>query len=330
MEIAGLRRGGDRLASRGTVTVPEPWSLPSAWSCLTVVVIGLAVLWPLQALRSPILAYDGFAIWTLHSLFIYGGHGVYQSALTNPVYRFSNPNYPPLVPATGALGFVAQGEVDLRLAVIMTAVLNACALGAAGCAIVATVDAVPRALPRLSAPRRRSLRLSDRLRPQWCLRSGWVRRSPVGGERRRCHHHRPRPPAVHSQPRGGVGLCDHGGSDEARRFHHRLHHPASAGRALRQAAGPFPLVDAGPTRRIDVPDSPGPDGRRGSRCSLVVMALPGLFWVAYVKYEKIGSDFVGASGQSFSLRFRATVPAVWANLHVVPLAAAVAVVGGWS
>ena len=87
-----------------------------AWSCITVVVIGLAVLWPLQALRSPMVLYDGFAIWTLHSLFIYGGHGVYRQRLDESRAPLPDPNYPPLVPATGALGFVAQGGVDLRLA----------------------------------------------------------------------------------------------------------------------------------------------------------------------------------------------------------------------
>ena len=126
-------------AKSGPNTIASRKTCPAAWSCVTVVVIALAVAWPLQALRAPILAYDGYAIWTMHSLFIYGGHNILQSALTNPVYRFSNPNYPPLVPASGALAFVAEGGVDLRLAVIITAVLNACALGAVGCAIVATV-----------------------------------------------------------------------------------------------------------------------------------------------------------------------------------------------
>ncbi len=328
MEIAGLRREGDRLSVQGDGHRPRAWSLPTAWSCITVVVIGLAVLWPLQALRSPILAYDGFAIWTLHSLFIYGGHGVYHSALTNPVYRFSNPNYPPLVPATGALGFVAQGGVDLRLAVIMTAVLNACALGAAGCAIVATVDAIPRALPRLSAlvagacvcligfglsgvygvggyadllwaaSAVAAVIIGLVLPPSTRnLAAAWVCATTAGL----------------TKPEGFITAC-------------MILLLLAARYVTRPARSPWSTLDRTPADRRDRFAWP----RWAARVSLftVVMALPGLFWVAYVKFEKIGSDFVGASGQSVSLRFRATVPAVWANLHVVPLAAAVAVVGG--
>ena len=95
---------------------PRGWAWPSWWSWATVAVMALAGAWPLQVLRAPLLGYDGFAIWTLHSLFIYGGHSIYQGALTNPDYLFTQPNYPPLVSATGALGFVAEGGVDLRLA----------------------------------------------------------------------------------------------------------------------------------------------------------------------------------------------------------------------
>ena len=56
------------------------------------------------------------------------------------------------------------------------------------------------------------------------------------------------------------------------------------------------------------------------------MALPGLFWVGYIRYERIGSDFVGSSSETLSLRMHATAPAVWSNLHIVPYAACIAVV----
>ena len=68
--------------------------------------MALAAGWPLQVLRAPILGWHGLAIWTLHSIFIYGGHSVLPGWLTDPIYIFSQPNYPPLVPATGVLGFV--------------------------------------------------------------------------------------------------------------------------------------------------------------------------------------------------------------------------------
>jgi hypothetical protein len=324
--MVGLRQRGDRLRVEGDGDRPRSWSVPSAWSCITVVVIGLAVLWPLQALRSPILAYDGFAIWTLHSLFIYGGHGVYQSALTNPAYRFSNPNYPPLVPATGALGFVAQGGVDLRLAVVMTAVLNACALGAAGCAIVATVDAIPRALPRLSAlvagacvcligfglsgvygvggyadllwaaSAVAAVVIGLVLPPSTRnLAAAWVCATTAGL----------------TKPEGFITAC-------------MILLLLAVRYVKRPAHSPWSTLDRAQVDRRVRLAWPG----WAARVSLltIVMALPGLFWLAYVRYKHIGSDFVGTSGQSVGLRFRSTVPAVWANLHIVPLAAAVAVV----
>ncbi len=111
----------------------------SPWSWLTVVAVIVAVAWPLQALRSPIISYDGYAIWTLHALLIYGGHHTLLG-LANRVYVFSNPDYPPLVPASGALAFVSEGHVDIRLAVIVTGVLNACGLGVVACGIVEAVS----------------------------------------------------------------------------------------------------------------------------------------------------------------------------------------------
>ena len=48
--------------------------------------------------------------------------------------------------------------------------------------------------------------------------------------------------------------------------------------------------------------------------------------MGYIRYERIGSDFVGSSGETLSLRLHATAPTVWSNLHIVPYAACVAVV----
>ena len=119
----------------GTAHFP-PWS---PWSWLTVVAVIAAVAWPLQALRNPLISTDGAAIWTLHALLIYGGHHTFLSLL-NRVYLFSNPDYPPLVSASGALAFVSEGHVDIRLAVNVTSVLNACGLCVIACGIVETVS----------------------------------------------------------------------------------------------------------------------------------------------------------------------------------------------
>ncbi len=126
------------------ITARRFWSIAhfprwSAWSWLTVLVVIAAVAWPLQALRSPLVSVDGYAIWTLHALLIYGGHHTLLG-LADRVYLFSNPDYPPLVPASGAVAFVSEGHVDIRLAVIVTSVLNACGLGVVACGIVEAVS----------------------------------------------------------------------------------------------------------------------------------------------------------------------------------------------
>jgi hypothetical protein len=124
----GRLRSGLRRRSAGRFASPWPW--------ITILVVVVALAWPLQALRNPIVINDGWAIWTLHSAFIYGGHDAFLSDLKNPAYIFSNPGYPPLVPASGALAFISEGRIDIRLAVIVTAILNACGLGVLACGIV--------------------------------------------------------------------------------------------------------------------------------------------------------------------------------------------------
>jgi hypothetical protein len=307
---------------------PRGWAWPSWWSLATVAVMAFAAAWPLQVLRTPILGYDGFAIWTLHSLFMYGGHSVYHGALTDPVYRFSNPNYPPLVPATGALGFVAEGGVDLRLAAILTAVLNACALAAAGCAIAASTALDGRALARVvglgagacvcligfglsgsigvsgnadllwAASALAAILIGLVLPPsQRNLAAAWVCATV----------------ASLSKSEGFITACMILGLLAVR----YIPRPVTPFAARRQKA-------EGVRRAVSIV---WVHWAAKVVFFAVLMALPGLFWSGYVKYEKIGSDFVGMSGQSVALRSRATAPVLWGNLHVLPLAVGIALVG---
>ena len=307
---------------------PRRWAWPSGWSWATVAVMALAAAWPLQVLRAPILGYDAYAIWTLHSMLIFGGHNVLQGALTDPIYNFSQPNYPPLVPAVGALGFVAEGGVDLRLAEILTAVLNSCALAAAGCAIAESAAAHGRALARvvslgagacicligfgLSA----SFGVSGYADLLWAasglaailfglvlppsirnLAAAWLCATVAGL----------------SKTEGFLAACMILGLLTVR----YVPRPVTPLSALRQNA-------AGVRRAV---------GIVWARWAVtvvvfaVVMVLPGLFWVGYVRYEKIGTSFVGTSPQSVAFRSGATASGLWDNLHVLPLAVGVALVG---
>jgi hypothetical protein len=124
---------------------PPPGLLPQAgrpwmWSALTVVVVLGALAVPLSGLRAGIIGYDGNAIWLTHTLMVSGGHHELLTGLRNPAYAFSNPDYPPLVPAAGALAFRLVGQGDLRVAVEVTALLTACALGVAGAGVAAVAS----------------------------------------------------------------------------------------------------------------------------------------------------------------------------------------------
>jgi hypothetical protein len=300
---------------------------PSTWSILTVMVMAVAVAWPMQALKSPIIVWDGYAIWTLHALFIYGGHGSFPADLTNPVYQFSNPSYPPLIPAGGALSFAAAGDADLRLAVIITAVLNACALATVGCAIASIVDNTVRTLSRITA-----------LIAGGCIcliGFGLSGVYGVGGYADLLW-------AASALAAVIIGLF------LPRRAHNLLAAwvcAVVAGLTKNEGFITACLVLAliamryVPLRRNATSSTEGVVNAMSSnrldwlawciRTTLLTaaMVIPGVFWYAFVNFEGIGSNFVGRSSQSLQVRFDATAPALNANLHVAPLAIGIAIVG---
>jgi hypothetical protein len=126
------------LAARRSL---RPWAGPSwGWSIVTVVVVLAAAAVPLDALRVPMIGGDGNSIWLTHALMVYGGHHELLTDLQNVAYRFSNPDYPLLAPAAGALAFAFFGLGNLHLAVDMTVLLSACGLGVVGTGIAVAVS----------------------------------------------------------------------------------------------------------------------------------------------------------------------------------------------
>jgi hypothetical protein len=111
-----------------------------AWSVLAVPVVAGALAVPLSALRPGLIGGDANPIWTTHALLVYGGHRELLAGLQNVAYRFSNPDYPPLVPATSALAFKFYGPGNLHLGVDMTVLVTACGLGVVAMGIVAVSD----------------------------------------------------------------------------------------------------------------------------------------------------------------------------------------------
>ena len=125
-------------------------ALPWHWFVLTVIVVIGAMMVPLSGLQAPMIGYDANVIWLTHTLLVSAGHQALLSGLQNPVFLPTNPSYPPLIPASGALSFAVFGRGDLLLAVRVTALLNACAVGVVGVG-VATAGNRGRPLTRLVA-----------------------------------------------------------------------------------------------------------------------------------------------------------------------------------
>ena len=122
------------LAGVGFMPRADP---PWGWSIVTLAVVLGALSIPLTALRAPMIGWDANSIWLTHTLMVSGGHHALVTGLKNPVYSFSNPDYPPLVPAAGALAFALFGRGDLHIAAGTTVLLTACGLGVVGTGIAA-------------------------------------------------------------------------------------------------------------------------------------------------------------------------------------------------
>lgn len=98
-------------------------------------VIVLAAVAPLVALRTADAGWDARSIWFLHARWFLGGGSYTWDAMGSSTYLFSHPDYPPLVPAIVAVVWRLTGSIDLRVAQVVVAVLNAAGLGLVGLAI---------------------------------------------------------------------------------------------------------------------------------------------------------------------------------------------------
>ena len=114
---------------------------PAWWPWASLATVVAAVSWPLLVLNAPIIETDSQAIWLLHAAMISGGHSTLVADLTNTGYLFSHPDYPPLVPAVGALLYAVRGAVDDHLALAATVSLNACVVGVAATGLLSRVPA---------------------------------------------------------------------------------------------------------------------------------------------------------------------------------------------
>ncbi len=119
-------RGWWMVLKRGMQPVPAVGAL----------VVAGVVVWTLRTARVPNIGFDTRAIWLLHARWLTHGHAFALAAIKNPFLEVSHPGYPPLVSAAMAMTWEITGNSSDRVAVVLVAMLNACALMAATWGIV--------------------------------------------------------------------------------------------------------------------------------------------------------------------------------------------------
>jgi hypothetical protein len=99
-------------------------------------VVLAAVAWTLRGLKVPGVGFDARAIWIIHARWLAQGHAFVLASLRNHFEVVTHPAYPPLVSSVMALAWRVSGTSTDRVAVVMVALLNGCALAVAGWAVV--------------------------------------------------------------------------------------------------------------------------------------------------------------------------------------------------
>jgi hypothetical protein len=95
-----------------------------------------AAVWSLRPLRVPTVGFDARSIWLLRAGWYAGGHALSVDRTRQAYWELAHASYPPLVSAAAALDWRLSGVASDRSAVILIAVLNACALALAAWAVV--------------------------------------------------------------------------------------------------------------------------------------------------------------------------------------------------
>jgi hypothetical protein len=81
------------------------------------------------------VGFDARGIWMLHAVWFEGGHRTVLTALRAGTMPFAHPSYPPLVGGTVAVAWQITGDHAYRLGVVMVACLNAASVLALGWAL---------------------------------------------------------------------------------------------------------------------------------------------------------------------------------------------------
>ncbi len=95
-----------------------------------------ACAWSLRALATPTVGFDARALWLMRSGWFLQSHHQLLVDMRAPNLVLGQSAYPPLVSAAAAVSASVTGNTSARLAVVVIALLNTCALLAAAFAVV--------------------------------------------------------------------------------------------------------------------------------------------------------------------------------------------------
>ncbi len=122
----------------------RPWRRTRGWSLPTVagaLVVLAAVVWALRGLATPDVGFDARVLWVVRGAWFLQGHDHARAVLSDPAYRFAEPAFPPLLGAASAVGWVVDrlptGTAgSFRLGQVVIGVLSGCGLLALGIGVV--------------------------------------------------------------------------------------------------------------------------------------------------------------------------------------------------
>ena len=107
-----------------------------------------ASAWCLRDLSTPTVGFDARALWLTRAGWLLHSHQQLLTTLRAPTLVLGQSAYPPLVSTSTAVSWSVTGNHSMRLGVVVTALLNTCALAVAAFALV---ECGRRAAGRLAA-----------------------------------------------------------------------------------------------------------------------------------------------------------------------------------
>ena len=115
------------------------------------VVVLMSCAWSLRGLRSPTVGFDARALWVMRPGWFLQSHAQLLIDMKARDLQLTQSAYPPLVSAVAAVAWKITGIHTARLGVALIAVLNACALATAALALVEVGRGVSARLVRRSS-----------------------------------------------------------------------------------------------------------------------------------------------------------------------------------